>query len=343
MDINNSFSVMKISDEKAETSIEPNQLTESGSNSKKRHDGAERQKLLNEIEKFDKSSLVMAPEEEPYLFSPFDDVSMFVDDAIGLGREAMFHDEVIVKPVFKDKGQAFAFYMAIREILNDFDRNHDGVELNKQEDDEYYMLCKLEQWSHPKKAVIGFKDVHIDDSHPIVFLGGGHGAAGSGDVNIGREVKTAAKIAKILNEAGLPTLSPLNALACYSGTENNLEKMRDIEKSASGQERGNLYESDQLKLKSQKLEFSAGNWNKTFSGQLEAALNDVDKSNNRRQNRVAGYMGTTGILPSGKVNTLSDIGKPGIESERLSTKIYDESGKKIRVKRDVLARKGPEF
>lgn len=243
--------------------------------------------MLTQIEHFDKGSLKPLEPEQRYMMSPHVDVKNFVNNARGMGQQALRNNLPVVRPVFRNNNQRSSFHQTVQQRLSSFG-SYDSLSENQQHN--YNAYQQLSTWSHQDNAMMGFGGLKPKRSHPIVYVQG-HGSPGRKKISSdGPELGvTSGTVGRMLNDMSLPSVSEVRANSCFSGTKTNLSNLPNVRQ----------------KFQKQSIDQHAGPWLDTFAGSLEKHLN---KTESNRHNRVRGYMGPTtqGFI---NVTTRSSLGK----------------------------------
>lgn len=255
---------------------------------------------LSQLETFHTfHSLKPRQDEQRYMVSPHSDVRNFLNNARGLGQQAMRDNHPGIRPVFKDEKQRKAFHKMASEKLSDMgdykSLKNDNSRFNHQ------AYSKLVEWSSPENAMMSFaklnKKRNKKRSHPIVFVQG-HGSPGIKSISSDSNEHVSSKdVANMLHKMQLPNVSEVRANSCHSGTEHVLHDLPEPRE----------------KFQKNEVEQHAGVWDKTFAGSLESELNKLSEN---RHNRVRGYMGpssqgyvaVTAKTPLGGLTTQSHTG-----------------------------------
>lgn len=322
----------------------------------------ERNVMLSQIERFDRSGLKAKQDEQRYMVSPHKDVRNFMANSIGMGQQAVRDNHPVVRPVFKDDDQRSAFHDMAKERLDSLTKNNWLSTGNQQ---KKTALESLRDWSHSDSAMMNFENVDTKRSHPVVFVQG-HGSPGDKKMySDGHEAVGTKKVASMLNQMSLPKVSEVRVNSCFSGTKTDLSSMPNVDK----------------RFQKQTIDQSAGAWGSTFAGSLDKHLNqasyssryqshkaEVDKVMNRplgrwgkikaffngdnftdarkkaidqvstRHNRVVGYLGPTTQTMTWSKNR-DNLGKIG--HQQHTAVVFGDKGNRNYFKHGDAARTGP--
>jgi hypothetical protein len=228
--------------------------------------------MLSQIETFDRSRLKPLQPQQRYITSPHEDTRNLFSNTLGMSTLALKKDLPAIRPVFKNEDQRKAFSAQVETALQD----HPIGPAREQDIHKVTALRQLQSWSSPDNAMANFKGVDTSHGAPIVYTQG-HGSPGSTQIKSDdptEKAVTGRQMAQQLIGMRLPKTSEVRANSCYSGTAVEIPNTAQVRSS---------HQQQSIDLE------HAGDWSKTFAGELQAGLDARVGS----YSRVRGYMGPT--------------------------------------------------